>query len=375
MADTSHTNLKWGPAFAITMKENALNHASDDTAQVLMVDLPEAPTVLIVDDDELVLSRLKNLVSAAGYPVCTANSALQALDMLQTSPASIIVTDLDMPGIGGLELCRRIRALSREYAYIILLTISYEEPDILAGLDAGADDYISKRTSAALFTARLRTANRVLALQHSLRSALDKKHTLSMTDELTGVHNRRFFMRRLTAELMHRQCFGGDVSLLLFDVDHFKKINDTHGHAAGDIALAALTGQVADCMRHGSDWCARLGGDEFVVVLEGTGLAEARVCAERIRAAIARHHFSTGTDCINVTVSVGLSGLEAVADRHAATPLSLLALADANLFASKVGGRNRVTSPNPCAAPAMAAMSSTLGETLVHTKAAVRSLR
>jgi two-component system cell cycle response regulator len=324
----------------------------DDTARLQKIDLAPSPTVLIVDDDELVLERLEELVAASGSPVLTTTSGLTALTWLEASAASIVVTDLKMPGIEGLELCRRIRKLDRnDYVYIILLTVNDEEKDILAGFEAGADDFISKRTSAAQFRARMRTANRILALEYNLKSSLQRKHIMAMTDELTGAYNRRYFLRRLTNKLKTRRSFGGHVSILLVDIDHFKSVNDRYGHAAGDEVLKGLTQEIGLCLRRPTDWCARLGGEEFVVVLEDTELGEARACAERVRRSIAEHPFGVSGNPVRVTVSIGVSGMEHVADRESAEPLSLLALADRNLFASKAAGRNRVTWSNPNDAP------------------------
>jgi two-component system cell cycle response regulator len=319
---------------------------ADETSQLLKLELPVAPMVLIVDDDELVLARLQELVSAAGYGVCTAASGNEALTSLQQSAASIVVTDLNMPGMDGLELCRRIRGHAWSgYVYIVLLTVRDKEKDIVAGLDAGADDYLSKRTSAAQFTARLRIAKRVLALEYSLKNALDEKRKLAMTDELTGAYNRRYFMRHLGREVKRSQRFGGDVSLLLVDIDHFKRVNDTYGHVVGDFVLKKLTKQMAKCLQRATDWCARLGGEEFAIVLEGTNPADARICAEKVRRAIENTCIDTPAGAVRVTVSIGVSGLGGTVDRNSATVQSLLELADTNLYASKAGGRNRVTAP------------------------------
>jgi diguanylate cyclase (GGDEF)-like protein len=317
---------------------------TDDTQQVLKLDLPTTPTVLIVDDDELVLAYLKELVTGAGYVVRTAATGVEALTALENSSASIVVTDLNMPGMNGLDLCRSIRDRARPgYVYIILLTVRDQEEDILVGLDAGADDYLSKRTSAAQFTARLRIAKRVLALEYSLKSALEKKHHLAMTDALTGAYNRRYFTRHLGRELKRAQRFGGDVSLLMLDIDHFKQVNDTHGHVVGDVVLRKMSRLISKSLSRTTDWCARLGGEEFAVVLGGTNLAEARVCAEKVRQAIANSPINTSAGAVRITVSVGISALEEIADRSSATVLSLQERADINLYASKAGGRNRVT--------------------------------
>jgi len=325
---------------------------ADDTAQVLKLDLPVAPMVLIVDDDELVLERLQELVAAAGYRVRTAANGVEALTSLVESAASIVVTDLNMPQMDGIDLCRRIRAhLWPGYVYVILLTVRDEAKNVLAGLDAGADDYVSKRTSAAEFTARLRIAKRVLALEYSLKSALEGKRQLAMTDALTGAFNRRYFTRHFGREMKRSQRFGGDVSLLLLDIDHFKRVNDTYGHVAGDVVLKKLTRQIAKSLQRATDWCARLGGEEFAVVLEGTNLADAHICAEKMRRAIENSVIDTSAGPVRITVSIGISALGAIAGRNAATVQSLLEHADANLYASKAGGRNRVTASSSNDAP------------------------
>jgi two-component system cell cycle response regulator len=308
--------------------------------------------VLIVDDDELVLARLQELVAAAGYRVRTAANGIEALATLTQSAASIVVTDLNMPHMDGIGLCRRIREhVWPGYVYVILLTVRDEEKNVLAGLDAGADDYVSKRTSTAEFTARLRIAKRVLALEYSLKTALEGKRRLAMTDALTGAFNRRYFTRHLSREMKRSQRFGGDVSLLLLDIDHFKRVNDTYGHVVGDVVLKKLTRQIAKCLRRATDWCARLGGEEFAVVLEGTNLADAHICAETMRRAIENSFIDTSAGPVRITVSIGISSLGAIACRTGATAQSLLEHADTNLYASKAGGRNRVTSSSSTDAP------------------------
>jgi diguanylate cyclase (GGDEF)-like protein len=315
-----------------------------DTIRIVKVDVPVVLTALIVADGHRVLARLQELVAGAGYTVHTAATGVEALRALQECAASIVIMDLKMPGMDGLDLCRRIREqVGVRYVYIVLLTAQDEEQDILTGLEAGADACLTRRMFEIQFTARLRTANRVLALEDSLKNALATKHQFAMTDELTGVFNRRYFLRHLGRELKRTQRFGGDVSMLLLDVDHFKQINDSYGHAVGDRVLQKLTRQIAISLSRATDWCARLGGDEFAVVLEGTKLADARACAEKVCRTIANTPIVTSAGSVRITVSIGVSGSSGIVEGVEATARSLLQHADTNLYASKLCGRNRVT--------------------------------
>jgi two-component system cell cycle response regulator len=209
-----------------------MDENDDDTTQVLNLGLCAAPKVLLVDDDELVLERLRSLVTAAGFEVETAPDASGALASLKERFTPIVIMDRNMPGMDGLALCRLIRQQEWPgYIYILLLTVQDAEEDILTGLDAGADDYLSKRSSSAQLLARLRTARRILTLEHSLKIAVEEKRRLSLTDTLTGAPNRRYFLRHLSRELKRIHRTGGYLSLMSLDIDHFKRVNDQHGHA------------------------------------------------------------------------------------------------------------------------------------------------
>jgi diguanylate cyclase (GGDEF)-like protein len=260
--------------------------------------------------------------------------------------------DLQMPDMDGLALCRAIRdGAWPGYVYIVLLTAQDAEDDILAGLDAGADDYMSKKTSTAQLLARLRTAQRILALEQSLKEALAEKRRLTMTDALTGAPNRRYFQRRLSRELERVRRFGGELCILSLDIDRFKQINDRYGHASGDAVLQEFVRRIGQCLPRNTDWCARMGGEEFVVVLEETNLAGAKMIAERLREAIAGAPVRTRAGMISVTVSIGVSGLESATDGREINVESLMQVADACLYASKEDGRNRVTLPRSHALP------------------------
>ena len=315
-----------------------------ETTQTRTLNLGVAPRILLVDDDVLVLEHLQSLVQAAGFEVCTAAGGLQALACLEQSFASVVITDLNMPGMDGLSLCRAIRQRPWPgYIYLVLLTAKDAEQNILDGLDAGADDYLSKRTSAAQLLARLRTAQRLLTLEQSLKDALAEKRRLALTDPLTGAPNRRYFQQRLSRELGHVRRFGGDLSLLSLDIDHFKLINARYGHASGDTVLQEFVRRIDRALPRDTDWCARMGGEEFAVVLDGTPLAGAAMVAERLRLAVATSPMKTPAGLIGVTVSIGVSSLPAGAHRQAFSIESLLQLADRNLYISKDNGRDRVT--------------------------------
>jgi diguanylate cyclase (GGDEF)-like protein len=218
------------------------------------------------------------------------------------------------------------------------------EEDILAGLDAGADDYLSKLTSPAHLLARLRTAQRILTLEHSLKTAVAEKSHLAMTDALTGAPNRRYFMRRLNRELKRANRVAGDLSIMALDIDHFKAINDRHGHQAGDAVLREFVQRIGECLAEDSDWYARMGGEEFAIVLGGQVLADASIVAERLRMAVALPIY-TAAGPIDVTVSIGVTGLEAVVNRMEVSVEELCHQADQLLYMSKESGRNRVTLP------------------------------
>jgi len=304
------------------------------------------PRVLLVDDDEIMMERLKIPMVETGYDVRTACDGASALAALQQDFQSIVILDRSMPGMDGLALCRAIRKRNWPgYIYIMLLTAHDAEADILLGLDAGADDYVSKRVSDAELIARLNTATRVLSLEHSLKAALAERRRMAMTDALTGAHNRRYFVRYLGMELKRARRFSSELSLLLLDVDHFKLVNDTHGHAAGDIVLQKLVKKIQTCLPRDFDWCARLGGEEFAIVLPQTDLAGAAVVAERMRKAVEELPIRLNGAVRSVTVSIGVSGLQSMPMRDSATVEMLLAQADQYLYKSKAAGRNNVTVP------------------------------
>jgi diguanylate cyclase (GGDEF)-like protein len=318
----------------------------ETTTQILALPAMHMPTVLVVDDDELILERLKLLILEAGYEVFTAASGDAALAALHKNFMSIVIVDRNMPGMDGLALCRAIRQRSwAGYVYLMVLTAHDAEEEVLLGLRAGADDYVSKRASEAQLIARLATATRILSLEYSLKIALADRKRLALTDPLTGANNRRYFMRYFGAELKRARRFGMELSLLSLDVDHFKKINDSFGHAAGDAVLKQVVETIQKNLPREYDWCARMGGEEFAVVLPQTNVAGAAVVAEKLRKAIEAMPLRIAAGMPPVTVSIGVSGLQAMPARNSTTIEMVLAHADQCMYKSKAAGRNRVTLP------------------------------
>jgi two-component system, cell cycle response regulator len=315
-----------------------------ETTQMMAVRVAVTPKVLIVDDDPLVCERLKAVIAAAGFQVRSVSSGPAALAALRKQFASIVITDRHMPDMDGLTLCRTIRDEQFDsYVYVILLTVQDSEDDLLGGLEAGADDYLSKRVSTAQLLARLRTAQRILSLEHSLRTVIEEKNRLATTDALTGAANRRYFTRHMVRELERARRFGGKLCLLLLDIDNFKKINDRYGHAIGDEVLQEFARRISMGLPRKTDWYARLGGEEFAVVLPETDLAGAAIVAERMREGVADITFATSSGALAVTVSVGVSGIESEPPGWDGTLDDMLDSADRCLYRSKEAGRNRVT--------------------------------
>jgi two-component system, cell cycle response regulator len=300
--------------------------------------------VLLVGDDRSTLEFLQTQVAAAGYAVATAVSGEAALTMLVTEFRPIVIIDRKLPDMDGLTLCRTLRERTWPgYLYALLLTAQDAEEDVLQGLDAGADDYLSKQTSVPQLLARLRTAQRILGLEQALRSLAEERKRIAMTDSLTGAASRRYLMRYLEREIQRSMRYDENLAVLAVDVDHFKRINDTYGHATGDAVLVELVQRIRTALPREYDWCARLGGEEFIVVLPQTSIDGATVVAERVREGVAARPMTVGAASLDVTVSIGVATLAALAGSGSPEVDPLLALADEGLYCSKLSGRNRVT--------------------------------
>jgi len=310
---------------------------------VMAPEAVEPCKVLLVDDDELLRTQLSVLLQHAGYIVNVAGSGEEALRCLEADPCSIVISDWEMPAMDGIALTRHLRSQRLDsYIYVFLLTARRGKRDIVAGLQAGADDYISKDAPPEEILARLETARRIVTLEQALRAANRENRRLAVTDALTGARNRRYMMKYLPREFDRCRRYGHAIAMLVCDLDRFKQVNDGFGHDAGDEALREFCSRAQTCLR-ASDWMARTGGEEFVVVLPETDLAGAVAVAERIRAAIAIEAMHTCVGPLAVTVSIGVSALIPPLELPRLTHTDLLQAADKYLYDSKQQGRNRVT--------------------------------
>jgi len=298
--------------------------------------------VLLADDEPVQRMLLGRMLTRAGYEVIPAEDGRQALQRIAEGDIPLLVTDWEMPHLDGIGLCHAIRSMQLpHYVYTILITSRDAVEHVVMGLRSGADDYLPKPVMEPELLARLNTGKRLVEMESSLRAANEENRRLSITDALTGVYNRRYLMEQLQRELERAIRYGRPLSILLCDVDHFKKVNDTWGHQMGDEVLVQYAKRLRGSLRD-TDWIARYGGEEFVVVLPETGLDAATLVAERCRRDIANSPLQTSDQGLPITASFGVSGWQQAPPSEAIVDM-LIAAADSGVYSSKSGGRNRVT--------------------------------
>ncbi|HUY90623.1 MAG TPA: diguanylate cyclase [Pirellulales bacterium] len=296
--------------------------------------------VLVADDEAISRRMLESLLGRWGYDVIAAKDGTEALKILM-SPDSpkMAVLDWVMPGVDGPQLCREIRRTRAEpYTYVLLCTGKRTQQDIVAGLEAGADDYLTKPFDPAELKVRLRTGQRILYLQDQLISAREALRDEATHDPLTGLWNRAAVLNILSQELGRSQRQGARLSVLLIDLDHFKRINDAYGHQIGDQVLR----QVAQAMRESVrryDSIGRYGGEEFLVVLPDCDESSAVSRAERLRLAVASMTIETPAGRIRATASFGVAAFD---KETCPKSFDLIQAADEALYRAKRNGRNRV---------------------------------
>jgi two-component system, cell cycle response regulator len=312
----------------------------------IVTDITEdrSTTILLAEDDPVTRMLMTRFLKKAGYEVDAVADGTEALEHMTKHYYPFLVTDWEMPEMDGVELCKAVRNLQLDgYVYALLLTARNAKEHIIAGLEAGADDYLVKPVHEPELIARLNTGRRILALEHSLRAANERNRILSITDPLTGAFNRRYMMDQLPRELERCRRYGNPLSVIMCDVDHFKQVNDVKGHSAGDDVLQQFVARMQRSIRANSEWVARLGGEEFLLVLPETGFRGAMFVAEKIRAIMTSTPFMTREGDVSATSSFGVASTEAHGPDLATKSETLIRAADQCLYASKQSGRNRVT--------------------------------
>lgn len=330
------------------------------------------PRVLVVDDIPDNVKLLALDLEDAGYEVLTANNGTEALRVMLEEGPSIVLTDWMMPEMTGIELCQRIRSLEGiGFVYVIMVTAHNDTSRLIEAFEAGVDDFLSKPVQEAELKARLSAGVRTVRLETDLateRRALHKANAqmavlndqfqiMATTDELTGLLNRREAMRHLEEQWEVARRHYQPLACVIFDVDHFKKVNDSHGHDAGDAVLRALAETVKSATRP-AERPYRIGGEEFLIVCPSSTVDQAALCAERMRIQIMDRIVSHNGLNLNVTASFGVA--EKTTDMK--TPAELLRCADEALYRAKAAGRNQVAVVEPSSKEALKQLSNACGK-------------
>ncbi|MEX1184438.1 MAG: diguanylate cyclase [Gemmatimonadota bacterium] len=300
----------------------------------------EPGRILVVDDNpdniEIIATRLR----FRGYEILEASDGEQALAIVRESAPDLLLLDVMLPDIDGYEISRRIKgATDLPFIPIILVTARDSTQDKVAGLDAGADDYLTKPINFPELEARVRSMLRIKRLQDELEEKNRELERLSISDGLTGLYNHRHIHGLLAEEYERVERTNDCMSVAMFDLDRFKLVNDTHGHQAGDRVLVEMAEILRDSARD-IDRLGRYGGEEFMALLPETCIDDAAVFVERVRREVARRPFDVGRDDpLRMTISAGVATYPHATIDSVET---LVRLADEALYAAKAGGRDRV---------------------------------
>lgn len=303
-------------------------------------------SVLIIDDSAAVREQIiKTLESYNLFNrYFEAEDGLEGFKMLLASPVDVILCDLEMPRIDGFKFLSMLKARADlQNIPVIILTGLNDRERKIKGLQLGANDYITKPFDDEEMAGRVRVHLKLKKLQDELKRSNELLLELSNTDHLTGLFNRRYLMEALDKEIHRSIRKGGDMSLIMLDIDHFKRVNDEFGHLQGDTALQMVALHLQKELRS-YDCAARYGGEEFVAILPDSSLTEALSVAERIRIAIQNTSFSSTPATLRLTASLGVASFS---HKQPPTVDGFIKLADDALYRAKANGRNRVEFHDP----------------------------
>jgi len=295
--------------------------------------------ILLADDEPIARTMLEHWLVGWGYEVTLARDGESALQALKDDDElRLLVVDWVMPKKDGIEVCKAIRSGPQEpYVYIVLLTAKDDKSDIIAGLDAGADDYLVKPCNPLELKVRLRAGRRVIELQEQLVKARESLRFEAMHDSLTGLLNRGAVLEQLSKELVRASRRGAPVSVLMGDLDHFKSVNDTYGHAAGDAVLREAARRLKVGVR-AYDSVGRLGGEEFIAVLPECDAKTGLAVAQRLCRSLSDTPTNYAGAAIAHSISIGVAATDQFGSSRAD---ELIRAADAALYRAKHAGRSR----------------------------------
>lgn len=294
--------------------------------------------ILVVDDSPVYRKLVEQTLEGEGYELLFAKSGEEALALYAKHQPPIVITDWMMPDFSGTELCKRIREMQTAYSYLILLTSNAEKANVVQGLAAGADDYLTKPFDSAEMIARIGVGRRLIGLQREIEAKNKQLELMARTDSLTGLPNRRAIEEWAEKQLRGAARHGYELWVVIADLDLFKSVNDNYGHGAGDTVLQEFAELLKTATR-ASDICGRLGGEEFVIVVTHVGKADIVPTIERVRTQLAGLVFRFGEKNARVTASFGVAGFSG---KDAPDFEVLLRAADKALYKAKNAGRNRV---------------------------------
>jgi two-component system, cell cycle response regulator len=295
--------------------------------------------VLVADDSAVSRKLVEQTLSDKRYSLVFAKSGREAINLFAEHHPTLVIVDWIMPDLTGLEICKHIRSKEKaSYTYIILLTGKSEKESVVEGLAAGADDYLTKPFHHEELIARVGVGLRIMELQREIEVKNAMLQELALTDPLTGLPNRRAIEDWATRQLNGAARYGFSFWVAMADLDHFKTVNDTYGHEAGDTVLKAFS-QILKTKSRRSDICGRIGGEEFLFVLTHATEDDAKRVIEYVRAELEETKFNLNGKSLTVTASFGLAGF---AGTHAPEFNQLVAQADLALYSAKRLGRNRI---------------------------------
>jgi diguanylate cyclase (GGDEF)-like protein len=292
----------------------------------------------VVDDDRSARDRVTSLLRASGHQPTPFESAPRMLEAHRQQPFDLVLLDVIMDGMSGVDACRILKAREDAFVPVVLVTARTDPDARVEGLRIGADDYVSKPYVEEELLARVGSMLRIKRAYDAVAATRNRMAELAVLDELTGLYNVRYLQQRFGEEWKRAERHREPLALAMLDVDHFKAVNDRHGHDVGDLVLREASARIKGSVRD-TDLVARYGGEEFVVLLPSTQLAGALVVAERIRRAFADKPFETARGRLQVTTSIGLS---LYPSRGVSTKDQLLRAADSALYRAKEDGRDRI---------------------------------